>query len=142
MWLKVAQRLSKSTYFISETASIAALLTFKLDSILAETQQEPVIQSLPQDREGLLRHLEKTNPESLALARDWDDTARSLIKAQNTLEEYVRFSERTLLFLMLLLTFTRLEQENPDAMSLGINHLHYRKLLRSNLILRVRFIQQ
>ncbi|KAK7690394.1 hypothetical protein QCA50_007052 [Cerrena zonata] len=78
------------------------------DDILAEPQ-EPIVQTLPQDKEGLLRHLEKTNPESLALARDWDDTARSLMKAQAAMED--------------------IERENPDAMSLGINHLHYQALL-------------
>ncbi|CAL1712744.1 unnamed protein product [Somion occarium] len=63
---------------------------------------------LPQDKEGLLRHLEKTSPESLALARDWDDTARMLIKAQTKLAE--------------------LEAESPDV-SLGLNHIHYQALL-------------
>lgn len=32
--------------------------------------------------------MEKTNPESLALARDWDDTAWSLVKAQAKLKKY------------------------------------------------------
>ena len=57
-------------------------------SVLAEPQ-EPVLQPLPQDKESLLKHLEKTNPESLALARDWDDTARNLLKAQKAIERYV-----------------------------------------------------
>jgi U3 small nucleolar RNA-associated protein 3 len=40
------------------------------------------LQSLPQDKQGLLRHLQKTNPEALALAGDWDSAARQLIKTQ------------------------------------------------------------
>ncbi len=30
------------------------------------------------DKKALLRHLEKTSPESLALARDWEDTVQNL----------------------------------------------------------------
>ena len=41
-----------------------------------------VVEPLPQDRQALIRHLEKTSPETLALARDWDDTAWNLVKSQ------------------------------------------------------------
>ncbi len=44
------------------------------------------LQSLPQDKQGLLRHLQKTNPEALALAGDWDGTARQLIRVQEQIE--------------------------------------------------------
>lgn len=54
---------------------------------------EPVLsvqlQSLPQDKPGLLRHLQKTNPEALALAGDWDSTARTLVKTQQQIAECV-----------------------------------------------------
>ena len=46
-----------------------------------------VLPSLPTDKKGLLRHLEKTSPESLALARDWDETARSLHKTQERISK-------------------------------------------------------
>ena len=46
-----------------------------------------VLPSLPTDKKGLLRHLEKTSPESLALARDWDETARNLHKAQERMSK-------------------------------------------------------
>lgn len=49
----------------------------------------PAIQKLPEDRTALLRHLEKTNPEALALAGDWDDAARSLVKTQSKIALYV-----------------------------------------------------
>ncbi|KAG9227506.1 something about silencing protein 10 [Pleurotus ostreatus] len=62
-----------------------------------------------QDKKSLLRHLEKTNPITLALARDWDDTARSLIRTREKLET--------------------LQAEQPDALSLGMIHLHYQTLL-------------
>ena len=39
------------------------------------------------DKKSRLRHLEKTNPEALALARDWDDTARSLQKTRDRIAQ-------------------------------------------------------
>jgi len=43
------------------------------------------------DKKSLLRHLEKTSPEALALARDWDDTIQSLEKAKQKIAKYVAF---------------------------------------------------
>ncbi|KAF8964204.1 Sas10 C-terminal domain-containing protein [Flammula alnicola] len=60
------------------------------------------------DKKSLLRHLEKTSPESLALARDWDDTAHSLQKTREKI--------------------AKLESEGSDALGLGMIHLHYRML--------------
>ncbi|EED81030.1 predicted protein [Postia placenta Mad-698-R] len=68
----------------------------------------PAVQPLPQDKPSLLRHLEKTSPESLALARDWDDIARQLLQTQVKL--------------------IHMEAEQPDALSLGMAHLHYQAL--------------
>ncbi|KAI0923237.1 hypothetical protein AcV5_007441 [Taiwanofungus camphoratus] len=78
------------------------------DDILAEAPA-PIVQPLPQDKASLLRHLEKTNPEALALARDWDDVACKLTQAESKL--------------------AKLETENPDALSLGMVHLHHQALL-------------
>ncbi|KAL0960659.1 hypothetical protein HGRIS_005689 [Hohenbuehelia grisea] len=64
---------------------------------------------LPTDKKALLRHLEKSNPIALALARDWEDTARSLIKTKENIK--------------------KLEADAPDALSLGMVHLHYQTLL-------------
>ncbi|KAK7469116.1 something about silencing protein 10 [Stygiomarasmius scandens] len=64
--------------------------------------------SLPQDKESLLRHLEKTDPESLALARDWTDTAESLVKTREKVQSI---------------------QNDPDVMGLGLIHVHYQTLL-------------
>jgi U3 small nucleolar RNA-associated protein 3 len=36
----------------------------------------------PQDTNSLIRHLEKTSPETLALTRDWEDTAHSFMDTQ------------------------------------------------------------
>lgn len=56
--------------------------------------EEPVlaIQPLPQDKAALLRYLEKTNPESLALARDWDDIALAIVRTKERLAVYEQFS--------------------------------------------------
>ncbi|OSD07531.1 hypothetical protein PYCCODRAFT_1449480 [Trametes coccinea BRFM310] len=78
------------------------------DGIVDEPAQ-PIVQQLPQDKQSLLRHLEKTNPEALALANDWDDVAHSLVKAQAKI--------------------AKLEAENPSALSLSMMHLHHQALL-------------
>lgn len=57
----------------------------------------PVIQKLPEDKGARLRHLEKTSPEALALAGDWDDAARTLIKTQAKIDMYVRVHDISLL---------------------------------------------
>lgn len=46
-----------------------------------------VLPTLPTDKQSLLRHFEKTNPVSLALARDWDDTAHKLQKTRLKIEK-------------------------------------------------------
>ncbi|KAF8158323.1 Sas10 C-terminal domain-containing protein [Crassisporium funariophilum] len=74
-----------------------------------------IIPSLPTDQKGLLRHLEKTSPESLALARDWDETARNLQKSRERI--------------------AKLESEEPDALHLGMIHLHYQALLSYSTML-------
>lgn len=45
--------------------------------------------SIPQDKLSLLRHLEKNSPETLALARDWDDIAVTVAKAGQRLKKFV-----------------------------------------------------
>ncbi|KAF7291602.1 hypothetical protein HMN09_01251300 [Mycena chlorophos] len=63
---------------------------FGLDDVAAEPilidpieeEQAAVVESIPQDPQALIRHLEKTNPESLALARDWEETAERLTETR------------------------------------------------------------
>ncbi|KIP02899.1 hypothetical protein PHLGIDRAFT_32022 [Phlebiopsis gigantea 11061_1 CR5-6] len=89
------------------------------DPIEATREQEddfvepaaPVIQKLPKDKTALLRHLEKTNPEALALAGDWDDAAHLLAKTQAKI--------------------VLLEGEDSlDKISSGMIHLYYQALLQ------------
>ncbi|KAF9454751.1 hypothetical protein P691DRAFT_716558 [Macrolepiota fuliginosa MF-IS2] len=68
-----------------------------------------IISSLPTDRRSLLRHLEKTNPEAIALARDWDDTVWTLMKTRKRIAQ--------------------LQSTEPDILSAGMAHLHYQALL-------------
>ncbi|KII86949.1 hypothetical protein PLICRDRAFT_43637 [Plicaturopsis crispa FD-325 SS-3] len=78
----------------------------------ADALLEPVPgprEQLPQDKKSLIRHLEKTSPETLSLARDWEETAYNLVKTQQKI--------------------STLESEEPDALSLGMIHLHYQALL-------------
>jgi U3 small nucleolar RNA-associated protein 3 len=59
------------------------------DFCASETDEAPSIPSLPKDRQSLFRHLEKTNPEALALARDWDDTVWALMNTQKKIAQSV-----------------------------------------------------
>ncbi|GJE88396.1 Sas10 C-terminal domain-containing protein [Phanerochaete sordida] len=71
----------------------------------------PVIQKLPEDKGARLRHLEKASPEALALAGDWDDAARTLIKTQAKIAV--------------------LEDEDLlDKVGAGMLHLYYQALLQ------------
>ncbi|KAJ7696071.1 Sas10 C-terminal domain-containing protein [Mycena rosella] len=88
---------------------------FGLDDVVESVAMDevedsaPPMEPVPQDPKALLRHLEKTSPETLALARDWEDTAESLTRARQKIEA--------------------LEANEPDSLSLGMIHLHYQALL-------------
>ena len=43
---------------------------------------------ISQDPETLIRHLEKTSPETLALAREWEDVAYDLAQSQQAIDKY------------------------------------------------------
>ena len=60
----------------------------KLLSDLAEPVQV-VLPALPNDKKSIIRHLQKNNPEVLALAGDWDDSIHNLMKTREKLEMYV-----------------------------------------------------
>jgi hypothetical protein len=49
----------------------------------------PQVAVLSQDKKSIIRHLEKTNPETLALARDWEDTALNLVNTQEKMAKFV-----------------------------------------------------
>lgn len=45
--------------------------------------------AVPTEKSAIIRYLQKTNPEALALARDWDEVANNLIKLRSKIETYV-----------------------------------------------------
>jgi U3 small nucleolar RNA-associated protein 3 len=63
---------------------------------------------LPTDTAGLLRHLEITAPETLALAREWGDIAERIPKTADAIKAR--------------------QAEEPDHPSVALMMLHYRKL--------------
>ncbi|KAF5389306.1 hypothetical protein D9757_003456 [Collybiopsis confluens] len=63
------------------------------------------------DKAAILHHLQKTDPESLALARDWTDSASSLVKIKQKLEQL------------------DVEPGSTKSFFLGMMHLHYQTLL-------------
>lgn len=76
----------------SEFTSIKGAHIFTLHSVLLDASA-PATQPLPSDTPSLLRHLEKNNPEALALARDWDDTIRKLLETQLKIRVYVMHAQ-------------------------------------------------
>jgi hypothetical protein len=46
-------------------------------------------QATPLDKKAALRLMEKTNPETLALAYDWEDIAAKVVRAQEKIKECV-----------------------------------------------------
>ena len=39
------------------------------------------------DKVTIIRNLQKTSPETLALAQEWDDVARAVVKAEQKVEQ-------------------------------------------------------
>jgi len=64
------------------------------DGIASSPFLEPamvvVIQAIPLDKKDALRHLEKTNPETLALANDWEDIAARVVHTQEKIKQCVK----------------------------------------------------
>jgi U3 small nucleolar RNA-associated protein 3 len=75
----------------------------------SEERSRPTIDVSLNDKKAVLQHLERENPEALALARDWDDTARNLIEMQAKIA-------------------TTSEKET-DGTELGLLHIYYQALL-------------
>ena len=46
-------------------------------------------QPIPLNKKDALRHLEKTSPETLALANDWEDIAAKVVHTQEKIKECV-----------------------------------------------------
>ncbi|KAA1469751.1 hypothetical protein DENSPDRAFT_816924 [Dentipellis sp. KUC8613] len=78
---------------------------------LIDTEPPPKVETQPvlQDKKAIIRHLQKTSPETLALANDWEDVAQKLVRSQERIKE--------------------LEANEPDNVALGMIHLHYQALL-------------
>ncbi|KAL0581015.1 something about silencing protein 10 [Marasmius crinis-equi] len=83
-------------------------LTTTEDDMLKEPAFNPA-KALPKDKNSIIRHLERTDPLSLALARDWSDTTQDLLKAKERVEQ--------------------LEATDPSSPALGMIHLHYQTLM-------------
>ncbi|KIM22783.1 hypothetical protein M408DRAFT_279574 [Serendipita vermifera MAFF 305830] len=56
------------------------------DSLVEEAAAPVPIAPLSQDPEVLIRHLEKTSPETLALAREWEDVVYDLAQSQRAVD--------------------------------------------------------
>jgi U3 small nucleolar RNA-associated protein 3 len=79
-------------------------------------------QPIPLDKKGALKHLEKINPETLALANDWEDIAAKVIYTQEKIKECVM----GIVLVSPLTLVCRLSSTEPDSQTLGMVHLHNR----------------
>lgn len=75
----------------------------------SEEKSRPPIDVSLNDKKTILQHLERENPEALALARDWDDTARNLIEMQAKI--------------------AATSEKETDGIELGLLHMYYQALL-------------
>ncbi len=64
-------------------------MTELLSSPLLEPTMVVASQPIPLDKKDTLRHLEKTNPETLALAYDWGDIADKVVHTQEKIKQCV-----------------------------------------------------
>jgi hypothetical protein len=80
-------------------------------------------QATPLDKKAALRHMEKTNPETLALAYDWEDIAAKVVCTQEKIKECVMDLVYNPPF---NLGPFRLSSNEPDPQALGMIHLHNR----------------
>ncbi|KAF8133636.1 Sas10 C-terminal domain-containing protein [Boletus edulis] len=80
-----------------------------LDATEHEVSSNPPPEKAPQDKLSILRTLEKESPETLALARDWDDTTQNLVEAKARVEA--------------------LKKAESDTLELGLQHMYYQALL-------------
>ncbi|KAG0694520.1 Sas10 C-terminal domain-containing protein [Suillus ampliporus] len=72
-----------------------------------EEKSQPIPNVVLSDKKAVLQHLERENPEALALARDWDDTARNLIEMQAKI--------------------AATSEKESDGIELGLLHAYYRQ---------------
>ncbi|OAX44281.1 hypothetical protein K503DRAFT_706552 [Rhizopogon vinicolor AM-OR11-026] len=74
-----------------------------------EEPSQPILKVVSGDKNAVLQHLEIENPEALALARDWDDTARNLVETQAKV--------------------AAISEKGTDGIELGLLHTYYQALL-------------
>ena len=105
------------------SATCLSCLIFRFRDLLEEPSQH--VLKVTGDKNVVLRHLEKENPEALALARDWDDTAHNLVEIQAKIATYVlNLLPNPNIHAELLL---RISEKETDGIELGLLHTYYRQ---------------
>ncbi|KAF7299044.1 hypothetical protein MIND_00852700 [Mycena indigotica] len=74
-----------AVYVLLSSTAFNDLICLTSDAV----QEDPAPLVEPQDTRSLIRSLEKNSPETLALARDWEDTAESLTKTRQKIASQV-----------------------------------------------------
>lgn len=109
---RAREPLDDADFGLDTMAAAAAQVSTDADGMLGDVlePETPTAPQLPQDKDSILRYLEKNSPETLALARDWDEVAHSVVRSQEKLEKMAN-------------------GPNADALSMGMVHLYHQALL-------------
>lgn len=96
------------------------------NDILKELETLPSTSSAPpKSKAMLLKELERSDPASLALARDWERVAEDVVRIEAALKTCVHITQIRVQFLYSNCSPPFFSRE-PDDPALGLMHLHYR----------------
>ncbi|KAF8339980.1 Sas10 C-terminal domain-containing protein [Cantharellus anzutake] len=104
---KAREGISEDDFGIEEV--LDAIERGQDSSAEAHAQDTQDVTLIPQNKESLLRHLEKTSPEALALGREWEDVSQNLRKVESAI--------------------ARQTSEDENDPRLALVHLHHQSLL-------------
>lgn len=82
------------------------------------------------DKKTLLKELEVKSPETLALAREWEDIAYDVVRVEQALQRCVLLAQRIQSRELVSASFTDgmdLRRKDPQDPSIGLMNIHYRE---------------
>ncbi|KAL5501422.1 SAS10 [Sanghuangporus vaninii] len=105
---KLRAPMREEDFGYSEALQNASLVDLKPVDDFWKPEKSVPATTVGADKVSILRHLQRTNPETLALAFEWEDIARSVVKTEKKLSEM---------------------PDNKENKALGLVHLHHQTLL-------------
>ncbi|KAL5512808.1 hypothetical protein ACEPAG_3074 [Sanghuangporus baumii] len=105
---KLRAPMREEDFGYSEALQNASSVDLKPADDFWRPEESVPVPAVGADKVSILRHLQRTNPEALALAFEWEDIARSVIKTEKKLSEL---------------------PDDKENKALGLVHLHNQTLL-------------